>query len=88
MRTSSNGIARKLTEELEVATAEFNKMQRVALEIVRYAPCGIPLPDGQARILRSWREVRVAFERYHNAVKAYRNFLYRIVPDGEDHQVP
>jgi hypothetical protein len=83
MEPSRREKARQLTEELRRATAEFTKMQRLAVEIVRDAPSGLPIPDGQARILRAFQASKLAFDEYQKALKRYRDFISP--PDSDDH---
>ncbi|HUA61683.1 MAG TPA: hypothetical protein VML19_23210 [Verrucomicrobiae bacterium] len=81
---SSRELARRLTNELNEATAEFMRLQRLEWEIVAEAPSGLPLSDGLTRIVQAGKASRAAFEKYEQAVRRYRDFVDRaVVPDKE-----
>jgi hypothetical protein len=75
MEPASSERARQLAKELRVATADFMKMQRIAVQIVMEAPSGLPIPDGQARILRAFQAAILAFADYQRALKRYRELI-------------
>jgi hypothetical protein len=76
-------IARQLTEQLRKATAEFSRMQQIAVQIVAEVPSGLPVPDGQARIIKAFNESKLAFENYQRALKRYRYFVSHGAPPDE-----
>jgi hypothetical protein len=73
--TNREKILQQLTGELDLATAHFREAQRLETEIIRQAPTGIPLPDGQQRILQSAKKVKLAFQEYQRVLKRYRAFV-------------
>ena len=82
--SDSRRIADELLEQLKEAAAEFNEHQRAIDELVKQAPSGLPFSDGQLRIVQSGRALRLAFERYQEAVQQYRRFVIEgILPDAE-----
>jgi hypothetical protein len=82
MRPSSK-IAKLLADELD-ATAAYLRVQQTAMEIIKEAPSGLPLPDGQMQIIKAAREASEAFEKYEVAVKRYRDFVeHGIVPEDQ-----
>jgi len=72
---SHSNIAKRLGDELDHAIAEFMRVERIQSAILQDAPSGIPLPDGQFRIMQAAKEVRIAFALYQLAVKRYRDFV-------------
>ena len=81
-RKSAAEISQRLADDLNQATGEYMRLQRLELEIIREAPSGIPLPDGVVRIIQAGKVVRTAFAEYQRAVKRYRDFLDRgVVPE-------
>jgi hypothetical protein len=93
MEPGSIEKAKQLAEELRAATADFMKMQRIAVKIVMEAPSGLPIPDGQARILRAFHAAKMAFEDYQRALKRYRAFItprgmIRLILDPRTGAVP
>lgn len=78
-------VADRLQEDLKRTTADFHLMQRALDEVVRDAPSGIPFSDGQVRIVQSAKALRIAFEKYREALTRYSDFVTRgIVPKGQD----
>jgi len=81
-RESAAEISRRLAEDLNQASAEYMRLQRLEMDIIRETSSGIPLPDGVVRIIQAWEVVRVAFAEYQRTVKRYRDFLDRgVVPE-------
>jgi hypothetical protein len=83
MEPGSSEKANQLAEELRAATADFMKMQRIAVQIFQEAPSGLPIPDGQARILRAFCAAKLAFEDYRRTLKRYRDLI--TASPGDDH---
>ena len=74
-------ILHQMNRELDAATAEFMRMQHEEMEIIREAPSGLPLPDGQARIIQAGKAAKAAYENYRLTAKRYRDFVeHGIVP--------
>ena len=83
--SDSRRIPDELLEQLKQAAAEFNEHQRAIDELVNQAPSGLPFSDGQLRIVQSGQALKLAFERYQEAVQQYRSFVIEgIVPDEEE----
>jgi hypothetical protein len=82
--TNKEKLLRQLSDELDRATAYFLDVQRTEIEIVKQAPSGIPLPDGQQRIVQSGKQMRLAFQKYQQALKQYRAFLADGIVPEED----
>ncbi len=81
-RYDAHGLAKELTDKLNRATDEYLRLMRIGVEIIREAPNGIPLPDGQLRIIQAGAKVHSAFEHYQRAVRQYTDFVEKgIVPD-------
>jgi len=84
MTTNKEKRLRELREELDQATQYYLDMQRTQVEIIKEAPSGIPLPDGQVRIMQAGQKMRFAFQKYEYALKRYRAFVTgEIVPDDD-----
>lgn len=78
-------LADRLQEDLKRTTADFHLMQHALDEVVRDAPSGIPFSDGQVRIVQSATALRIAFEKYREALTRYSDFVMRgIVPNDQD----
>ena len=73
--TNKEKLLRQLSEELDRATADFLDVQRAEVEIIKQAPSGIPLADGQQRIIQSAKKMKLAFQMYQQALSQYRAFL-------------
>ena len=69
-----SAAAREVMDELNRATAEYLRLQRIEYEIIRDTPSGMPLSDGQCRIIRAGLDLRYAFEKYQRAVKRFCDF--------------
>ena len=84
--SEARDVGHRLQEDLKRTTVDFHLMQRALDEIVRDAPSGIPFSDGQVRIVQSATALRIAFEKYREALTRYSDFVKRgIVPkDQED----
>lgn len=83
--SEARDLADRLQEDLKRTTAEFHLMQRALDEVVRDAPSGIPFSDGQVRIVQSATALRIAFEKYHEALTRYSDFVTRgILPKDQD----
>ena len=81
-RKSAAEISQRLAEELNQATVDYMRLQRVEMELIMEVPSGIPAPDGMVRILNAGKEARSAFAKYQRAVKRYREFIdQRIIPE-------
>ena len=72
---SHSAAARQAMDELNRATAEYLRLQQIEYEIVRDTPSGMPLTDGQCRIIRAGQNLRYAFEKYQRAVKRFCDFV-------------
>ena len=82
--SDSRRIVDELLEQLKQAAAQFNEHQRAIDELVKQAPSGLPFSDGQLRIVQSGRALKLAFERYQEAVQRYRSFVIEgILPDED-----
>jgi hypothetical protein len=82
--TNKEQLLRQLSEELDRATAYFLDVQSREIEIVKEAPSGIPLVDGQQRIIQSGKKMKLAFQKYQQALKQYRAFLTDGIVPEED----
>ena len=82
--SEARDVADRLQEDLKRTTADFRRMQHAFDEVVRDAPSGIPFSDGQVRIVQSATALRIAFEKYREALTRYSDFVMRgIVPKDQ-----
>ena len=83
--SEARDVADRLQEDLKRTTADFHLMQRALDEVVRDAPSGIPFSDGQVRIVQRAKALRIAFEKYREALTRYSDFVTReTVPKDKD----
>ncbi|HEY1240732.1 MAG TPA: hypothetical protein VGF16_09260 [Bryobacteraceae bacterium] len=83
--SEARDLADRLQEDLKRATADFHQMQHALDEVVRDAPSGIPFSDGQVRIVQRANALRIAFEKYREALTHYSDFITRgAVPQNRD----
>lgn len=68
-------IEKELADELARATAEYAEVERATRELIEQVPSGIPLSDGQLRIIRAGQKTRLAFRKYRETLTRYREFL-------------
>ncbi len=86
---SSSETKKKLADDLDRATSEFMRLERIASDIIRQVATGIPPPDGQFRITQATKKLKCAFDRYQIAVKRYRDFVdHGIQPQFNDASDP
>lgn len=83
-KRSPEEVRRQLTQELKRASDEFSQLERAATAIVKEAPSGIPLPDGQVRIVQATQRLKLAFETYQKALKGYGEFLKQEIPPEDE----
>jgi hypothetical protein len=65
----------KIAADMAAAQAEFMEMQRSLDDLIRAAPSGLPLSDGQLLLAQSGRRLTEAFEKYQDALQKYYDFV-------------
>ena len=81
MKSEREELLKESAKDMAAARTEFKELQRVVDDLVRDCPSGIPLSDGQVRIVKAGQRLRRTFERYQNAFRRYYDFvLFGIVP--------
>jgi hypothetical protein len=66
---------KELLQRLAAARKEYLRLDRAADEIFGEAPSGMPLSDGQLRVVNARRQLHLAFEKYQEAMKCYSAFV-------------
>jgi len=75
-------IEKRLFDGLNQAITQYRRVQSLETEIIKEAPSGIPASDGVTRIFQAGKVTRLAFEKYQQALKRYRDFKdLGIVPE-------
>jgi hypothetical protein len=84
-----SALLRRLRDDLSEATREYLRIQRELDRILMDVPSGLPLSDGQHRIVSAGERARYAFKQYERALGKLRDFVNDgVAPDNSEGTEP
>lgn len=77
-------IEKQLEEDMARAMADFSNIERATRKILLDASAGIPLSYGKLRLVQSGQRAKLAFQKYEEILKQYREFLAQSTDERDE----